>query len=445
MAVEPAATEPATVKRAAAEPAAVKRAAAEPAAVNPNQATPPWRTWLTGGASLGRRLLFPKPSPERVEAHVREAIQKLPTPVFWLLGKAQSGKTSLVRALTGSSDAEIGDGFRPCTRTARSYPFPSAQKPLVEFLDTRGLGEVDYDPAEDLALLSGRAHLVMVVVRALDHAQQAVLDPLQQILHKHPHWPIVVVQTCLHEAYPGQPHIEPYPFETPPYPASVPEGLSRSLAAQRSWFAGRHVRFVPVDFTLPEDGFAVPYYGLDALWSAIDEALPWGLRGMIEQVSEAGEPLRDRLRRAARGHILSYSLAAGATAALPLPLIDIPLVLAIQAKLMHSIALVYGQRVTAQRLAEIGGTLGVGFLARLAGRELLKLVPGLGSVVAGSYAAATTYAMGELYCQYFSAIRHGYLPDADALRRMYAEQFAEGQQVLAPYLKQSLAARDGAG
>src|SRR5690606_34222822 len=33
-------------------------------------------------------------------------------PVVWLLGKVQSGKTSIIRAVTGASDAEIGDGFR---------------------------------------------------------------------------------------------------------------------------------------------------------------------------------------------------------------------------------------------------------------------------------------------------------------------------------------------
>src|SRR5262245_11893341 len=46
-------------------------------------------------------------------------------PVVWLLGKVQSGKTSVIRAITRSSDAAIGDGFRPCTRTARLYAFPN--------------------------------------------------------------------------------------------------------------------------------------------------------------------------------------------------------------------------------------------------------------------------------------------------------------------------------
>ena len=53
-------------------------------------------------------------------------------PVVWLLGKVQSGKTSIVRALTQATDAEIGTGFRACTKTARVFDFPArgADHPL---------------------------------------------------------------------------------------------------------------------------------------------------------------------------------------------------------------------------------------------------------------------------------------------------------------------------
>ena len=69
------------------------------------------------------------------------AREKQPLPVLWLIGKAQAGKTSIIRALTGSETAQIGNGFQPCTRTARFYDFPN-EAPVARFLDTRGLGEV---------------------------------------------------------------------------------------------------------------------------------------------------------------------------------------------------------------------------------------------------------------------------------------------------------------
>src|ERR1700683_2959134 len=80
-----------------------------------------------------------------------ELLATAPIPCLWLLGKTGSGKTSIVRFLTGAADAEIGRGFRPQTQYSRLFNFPDDDVPILKFLDTRGLGEAGYDPAEDLA------------------------------------------------------------------------------------------------------------------------------------------------------------------------------------------------------------------------------------------------------------------------------------------------------
>ncbi len=392
------------------------------------------RFWKT----LRAHLLAPKVSQEELDRCLQQAREKLPVPVFWLLGKAQSGKTSLIRALTGSSRAEIGNGFRPCTRTAQVYPFPGEEDALLKFLDTRGLGEVGYNPAEDMRLLEDQAHLLIVVIKAMDHAQQSVLDPLAKIMKSHPDWPLLVVQTALHEGYPAnvREHVLPYPFAAPPFPASVPEDLARSLTAQRAWFAKFNARFVPVDLTLPEDGFNVEHYGLEQLWDAIEQALPLGLRAMMQHTRDVRRSLRDTYFRAAHPHVLAYSVAAGAAAGLPVPFVDVPLVVAIQAKLFHAVASIYGQPMNATRMAEIGSTLGVGYLVRLGGRELMKVIPGVGSAVAALYAGASTYALGRTLCAYFSYAQRGDVPDAAALRELYKEQYEEGRRRLRDYFEQ---------
>jgi len=376
----------------------------------------------------------PKVSDEELQVRLRLLQKELPKPVFWLFGKTQSGKTSIVRALTGSTRAEIGNGFRPCTRTAELYPFPSRQDCFLQFLDTRGLGETEYDPSEDLRVLEDRAHCLIVVMKAMDHAQAAVVGPLQTIRKAHPDWPLIVVQTALHEGYPTSStrHLQPYPYTETPLPGSVASDLARSLACQRELFDGDPaVRFVPVDFTLPEDGFEPEHYGLDALWEAIEEAIPLGLRAML---ADRRRPLRDVYFRAAQPHIVSYSVAAGAAAGVPVPLVDIPLLLAIQAKMFHSIASIYGQQLTSQRMAEIASTLGIGFAARMGGRELFKLIPGVGSAVAALFAAASTYALGCTLCAYFSHVRRGDVPDAAALRKLYETEYEEGRRRLKAYL-----------
>src|SRR5688572_21073355 len=176
-------------------------------------------------------MIDPATSP----APVAEQARRL-APVVWLLGKVQSGKTSIIRTLTGASDAEIGTGFRACTRTARIFDFPP-EASIVRFLDTRGLGEAAYDPAADIAYCEERAHLVFAVAKALDADQGAVADALHATRERHPDWPVVVAQTTLHEGYPsGQVHPRPYPFTDGAIGAAVPEPLARALLHQRSLF-----------------------------------------------------------------------------------------------------------------------------------------------------------------------------------------------------------------
>src|SRR5256885_16942085 len=105
-------------------------------------------------------------SPQLDEAMLKSTLERVrrgaPPPVIWLFGKVQSGKTSIIRALTGAERVQIGSGFAPCTRWAARYDFPQADFPLAVFLDTRGLGEAGYDPREDCAAFQVEAHMLLV-------------------------------------------------------------------------------------------------------------------------------------------------------------------------------------------------------------------------------------------------------------------------------------------
>ena len=171
----------------------------------------------------------------RVQHQLDKLRDRLPTPVFWLFGKTQSGKTSVIKYLTGADRAEIGKGFQPCTRFSSLYQFPTPEAPLAMFLDTRGLDEPGYDPAEDLARFNNEAHVVVVVVKVLDHAQENMLKHLATLRQAQQRRPVVLVLTCLHEAYPQQQHPLPYPFENDgqaPVADSNAAGV-RGFAAQR--------------------------------------------------------------------------------------------------------------------------------------------------------------------------------------------------------------------
>jgi uncharacterized protein (DUF697 family) len=389
--------------------------------------------------SLREAVLAPQVDSRKLEEQIRRAQSTIPTPVIWLVGKTQSGKTSIIRALTGSDRAEIGNGFRPCTRSASTYAYPDEENCLIRFLDTRGLGETGYDPREDIAYCQSQSHLVMAVVKAMDHSQKPVLDTLRTIRDEKPNWPIILVQTAIHEGYTKatDQHVVPYPFDKEPWPLDLPHELVRSLRHQRESFAGLADRFVVVDLTLPDDGYQPVNYGLEALWDSIEAEFPHGLRAILESQPELREELGGIYFQSVWPHILSYSVAAGAAGAVPLPLVDIPVVLAIQAKMFHSIASIYGQTLNKQLMAEFASALGGGLIARIGRSFLAKFVPGFGSLVGAAYSAATTYALGFSLSWYFAQMRRGATPTSAELRNFYAKELDEGRRRFNEYLKRS--------
>jgi uncharacterized protein (DUF697 family) len=369
-----------------------------------------------------------------LQAHLLELRQRIPVPVFWLFGKTQSGKTTLIKFLTGASDAEVGQGFRPCTRFSREYRFPTPESPLLTFLDTRGLDEPGYDPGEDLARFNAQAHVLIVTVKALDHAQENVLNHLRTIRDAQPHRPVVLVLTCLHEAYPQQQHPLPYPYGTTQArsasegtqeEAAVPEDLRRSLAEQRQRFAGVADRVVPVDITPPEEGFTEPAYGGEALKKALLDVLPAGYRQTFLTVEEASRSLQDLYARHALPFITFYTVLAATAGAVPIPWVDLLVLPGIQTRMVHEIARLYGQPFQGRHVTELGSALGVGMLVRQGIREVMKFIPYVGSVAGGALAGASTFALGKAACYYYSAVQKGHAPSADELRRYYKEQLTQ--------------------
>lgn len=374
---------------------------------------------------------------DALDKAVKSAFESQAVPVLWLLGTTQSGKTSIVRVLTDSREADIGDGFRPCTRTARTYDFPT-DAPVVRFLDTRGLGEVDYDPSEDLAQCEQRSHLVIAVVRAADARAHALREVLRDVRRRHPDWPLVIAQTTLHQAYPDDAdHVRPYPFDQADWQERVPDELGRLILTQRSFLAdglpgAGSVHWVPIDFTLPEDGFDPPDYGVDALWDAIEAATSLGLEARLR----ADPSIGDVYARAAHPQIVGYSLAAAAVGALPL--VDLALVPGVQARMLYALGQLYERPWDRRRGAEFLGLLGGGIAGayglRMAGRGLVKLIPGWGQTIGAAWGAtsggALTYALGKTAGYYLNRSRSGHPVEARALREFHASALERGRSLL---------------
>lgn len=373
---------------------------------------------------------------DEAEQAVAKLRDRLPVLTFRLVGKTQSGKTSIIHALTGRSREEIGDGFRPCTKTTRVYRFPSDEQYFVQFVDTPGLGDVEHtdswvEPSGDRQL-EDRCDCWVAVMKAMDPGQEAVRRAVAEARACEPNRPLVVVQTCLHEGYPWREprHILPYPFRGESFPATVPSDLARALQLQRSWFSGSHVRFAAVDFTLPEDGFEPVLYGLEALWDAIEEALPWGLREAIVGNPELYRDFADVRFRKAHPIVVWYALAAGTAAAVPVPLADLPAVIAVPLLMTKRLAAIYEQPWNSERVLEIMGALGFRFATRYLARQLTRWIPFVGSVASAGFAAGATYALGAAMCRYYGDLRRGAAPDPKVLRRLYQAELKQSREWL---------------
>lgn len=349
-------------------------------------------------------------------------LRRAPVPVIWLFGKTGSGKTSVIRYLTRAEDAEIGDGFRPQTRTSRRFVFPSPDEPLVEFLDTRGLGEIRYDPSEDIRAFHDATHVIVVTVRLIDQAVEEVVLPLREIRRAKPDRPVLLALTRLHDLYPGQQHPSPDPFVTASIPESMPGDVQRALREQQARFAGLVDRIVPIDFTRPEDGFHDMEFGAARMEDALVELLPAAYRQTLLQLHDAMRSLRDLNERRAMPYILSYSMLAATAAAVPVPWVDMPVVVGIQTHLVYKLAAIYGQKLDRHSVLSALGPLGGRMAVRQLVRESLKAIPWLGAAANAAVSYAYTFALGKASCWYFGQLRLGNAPSAQQLKEVWKEQ-----------------------
>lgn len=354
-------------------------------------------------------------------------LERVPIPVLWLFGKTGSGKSSIVRYLTGVDAVEIGSGFQPQTQFSSIYEFPDQSLPILKFLDTRGISEANYDPAEDIDEFEGIAHLMIVTVRVMDHSLEELITALKQIRKSSPSRKILLVFTSLHDAYPGEQHPESDPFgeSTALLPEGLHENLKRSLELQLERFEGLFDRVIPIDFTPKQECFDEPNFGGERLKLAIIQSLPAAYRYHFLQMDEVVSPLTDLQRKRTMPTILGTSGLAATAAAVPVPWVDIPVVMGLQTHLIYRLARIHSQPIDGKTIAKITGALGGRIAVRAALRGALKFIPWVGMAANSAAAFAMTYATGMAWNWYFIEIDKGHVPNEAELRDVFQTELRQ--------------------
>ena len=216
--------------------------------------------------------------------------------------------------------------------------------------------------------------------------------------------------------------------------------VARAIAAMETTFTGLYDRLVAIDFTIEEDGFAPLFYGLDALEAALADLLPAAEARTMHQLldREGSESLGALYRSAGRHYVVSFATIAGIVAAVPLPFATMPVLTALQVSLVGLLGKLYGKELTPAQAGGLVSTIAGGFFAQAVGRELIKLVPILGSAIAATWAVAYTWALGEAACVYFGELAGGKTPDPERIQAAMRDAFQSARQQFSRAGKASL-------
>ena len=137
--------------------------------------------------------------------------------------------------------------------------------------------------------------------------------------------------------------------------------------------------------------------------------------------------------------VLGFVASTTATGAVPIPFADAPLLVGQQVAMMIAINKVFGfniQRDALQSLVVAAlGVSGATVIGKTVASNLMKLVPGAGSVAGGAVSAGTagviTLALGKAYIEVCKAIKMGKL-DQNALIKK------EGREMLKKAFKEQM-------
>lgn len=115
-----------------------------------------------------------------------------------------------------------------------------------------------------------------------------------------------------------------------------------------------------------------------------------------------------------------FSLVAGLE---PFPLVDIPILLGNQIRLVMRLAALYNEPFTPGPTRELLATIGVGLAFRYIAEEAAKAVPFGGDLVSGAIAGAGTWALGKVALEYFESGKRLSRTQLNSMFRRFYQQF----------------------
>ncbi len=201
------------------------------------------------------------------------------------------------------------------------------------------------------------------------------------------------------------------------------------------------VQIIPVlaqDYEIDDD-YVAKSYGMDVLIKVMGEALPEELIDTLQNVQIAS--IEEKKRRA-QAAVATASVAAAGEGAAPVPFSDCAMLIPTQLGMIATITVIFGFDVNKSIItALLSATLGSGgatLLGKVFVSNLLKVIPGIGTIGGGAISAAAagviTAALGEAYIGVMELVFNGEMNISD----LNTEQ---GRETMTKMFRQRLSVR----
>jgi small GTP-binding protein len=132
-----------------------------------------------------------------------------------------------------------------------------------------------------------------------------------------------------------------------------------------------------------------------------EELIPALIEASPNAALAIGRELPQFRRDAAKKIVRTATLVSLAAGLEPIPLVDIPILLGNQIRMVLRIAAVYNEPLSARHARELMATVAGGLALRYLAEEAAKAVPFGGDLVSGAIAAAGTWTLGQVAIEYF--------------------------------------------
>ncbi|MFZ1412068.1 MAG: GTPase [Micropruina sp.] len=336
-----------------------------------------------------------------------------------IFGKTGVGKSTLINAIFGEPVAATGIGA-PVTLGSHLY---LDQRGTLGVIDTRGI-EIGRDDAELIKEVTKavqqtrgkpvaeQIHVAWYCIRGMDRRFEEVEATFIRTLHELG-VPVLVVftQVPMRE---GQFH-----------PDAVE--LARQIEARQLPIVGGRPFMT---YAMRDQFTGQPPFGLIEVLNATFQVAPESVHGALAAAQAID--LRTKALHAQR-HIGATVAAAAAAAAVPIPFSSAAMLVPLQLAMMGRIAQLYKISFDRAALMAIASTSAATTLGRTAVTNLLKLVPGAGTVAGGVISAGVasgfTLAMGQAWLVVCQRAAGGSLPslngvvDSQAVKDLFEAEF----------------------